>query len=230
MKPASVTTTAFSKKVSELEKTVEAVKLTPGHGVAGRHATRSLLDALSGNKEPGMFGRMFPKLAAGGIRRQASGAWQCDARRQSGRCGWRQSPHPSGYTYFGQFVDHDISLDLTSLGDKEKDPLGIENFRTQSIDLDCVYGLGKEAKVRGDGLRLGPVGSTIISGVFVGLVHGDQNSFLWQVKNWKPNGVPSEKAGQFTMVVWIAFRPCQSTPVEGGRARLIQRIFLAGLS
>ena len=51
---------------------------------------------------------------------------------------------PSGFTYFGQFVDHDITLDLTSLGDKEKDPLGIENFRTPSVDLDCVYGLGPD--------------------------------------------------------------------------------------
>jgi hypothetical protein len=46
------------------------------------------------------------------------------------------------------------------------------------------YYILKEAKVRHDGLRLGPVGSTIISEVFVGLVHGDHNSFLWQVKNW----------------------------------------------
>ena len=51
---------------------------------------------------------------------------------------------PAGFTYFGQFIDHDITLDLTSLGDKEKDPLGIENFRTPSVDLDCVYGLGPD--------------------------------------------------------------------------------------
>ena len=57
------------------------------------------------------------------------------------------------------------------------------------------YYILKEAKVRHDGERLGPVGSTIISEVFVGLVHGDQNSFLWQVKNWKPT-LPSADAGQ----------------------------------
>ena len=43
--------------------TANALKVTPGHGVAGRHATRELLDALSGNKDPGMFGRMLPTLA-----------------------------------------------------------------------------------------------------------------------------------------------------------------------
>ena len=55
---------AFAETVAKLEAaattTANAVKVTPGHGVAGRHATRELLDALSGNKDPGMFGRMFP--------------------------------------------------------------------------------------------------------------------------------------------------------------------------
>jgi hypothetical protein len=57
---------AFAATVAKLEAapatTANAVKTTPGHGVAGRHATRQLLDALSGNKDPGMFGRMFPML------------------------------------------------------------------------------------------------------------------------------------------------------------------------
>ena len=48
------------------------------------------------------------------------------------------------------------------------------------------YYILKEAKVRHNGERLGPVGSTIISEVFVGLVHGDQNSYLWRHANWKP--------------------------------------------
>ena len=56
--------TALAKTVAKLEATAtvtdNAVKVTPGHGVAGRHPTRKLLDALSGNKDPGMFGRMFP--------------------------------------------------------------------------------------------------------------------------------------------------------------------------
>ena len=70
----------------------------PGHGVAGRHATRELLDALSGNKDPGMFGRMFPNLAAAqGQRRQAAGARQRDDRHQSRRSGRQQSEHPGRF-------------------------------------------------------------------------------------------------------------------------------------
>ena len=43
---------------------------------------------------------------------------------------------PAGFTYLGQFVDHDITLDLTSIGEKQRDPLATENFRTPSLDLE----------------------------------------------------------------------------------------------
>ena len=139
----------FAAKVTSLETTPaivsNAIKTTPGHGVAGRHATRALLDALSGNKDPGMFGRMFPQLAPlnvsdAKLQVLADAMKDPDPGSQTGN-----NPNiPAGFTYFGQFVDHDITLDLTSLGDKEKDPLGIENFRTPSVDLDCVYGLGPD--------------------------------------------------------------------------------------
>ena len=49
---------------------------------------------------------------------------------------------PAGYTYFGQFVDHDLTLDKTSIGEAEADPDAVSNFRTAALDLDCVYGNG----------------------------------------------------------------------------------------
>jgi hypothetical protein len=58
---ASLAVTIAKLKI-EATAAANAVKTTPGHGVAGRHPTRALLDALSGNKDPGMFGRMFPML------------------------------------------------------------------------------------------------------------------------------------------------------------------------
>ena len=48
------------------------------------------------------------------------------------------------------------------------------------------YYILKEAAARADSKRLGPVGSRILSEVFVGLVHGDHKSFLWQRSNWTP--------------------------------------------
>ncbi|MGF1538155.1 MAG: heme peroxidase family protein [Elainellaceae cyanobacterium] len=52
---------------------------------------------------------------------------------------------PAGYTYLGQFIDHDITSDPTPLGkDGTVDPDSISNQRTPSLDLDCLYGNGPE--------------------------------------------------------------------------------------
>lgn len=56
---------------------------------------------------------------------------------------------PSAYTFFAQFVDHDITLDVTTMlhgsprttAEIEKLP----NLRSPSLDLDSVYAFGPEA-------------------------------------------------------------------------------------
>ncbi len=52
---------------------------------------------------------------------------------------------PLGYVFLGQFIDHDITLDVTSSFDQINDPDAIRNFRTPTLDLDCIYGGGPEA-------------------------------------------------------------------------------------
>lgn len=54
-------------------------------------------------------------------------------------------PADAGMTFLGQFVDHDITLDVTSALGARIDPATIPNIRTPSLDLDCVYGAGPEA-------------------------------------------------------------------------------------
>ncbi len=49
---------------------------------------------------------------------------------------------PAGYTYFGQFVDHDITFDPASSLTRQNDPDGLTDFRTPRFDLDSVYGRG----------------------------------------------------------------------------------------
>ena len=49
---------------------------------------------------------------------------------------------PAGYTYFGQFVDHDITFDTSSSIDSPQDANTITNMRRPSLDLDNVYGRG----------------------------------------------------------------------------------------
>jgi hypothetical protein len=49
---------------------------------------------------------------------------------------------PAGYTYLGQFIDHDITFDPTSQLQKFNDPDALTNFRTPRYDLDSLYGRG----------------------------------------------------------------------------------------
>ena len=48
----------------------------------------------------------------------------------------------AGYTYFGQFIDHDITFDPASSLQQQNDPDALIDFRTPRLDLDCVYGRG----------------------------------------------------------------------------------------
>ena len=100
----------------------------------------------------GRFGRMFRTLSPfepdnGDLERLAQmmveeerppeGGWQ------PGRVEERDNPEiPAGFTYLGQFVDHDITFDPVSNLDRQNDPDGLENFRTPRYDLDSVYGRG----------------------------------------------------------------------------------------
>lgn len=85
------------------------------------------------------FGRMFPNLPA---------AYEPgDAEIATIATSMTDTTHlvadiPAGFTYFGQFVDHDITMDATGLADAERDPKATVNFRTPTFDLDSVYGSG----------------------------------------------------------------------------------------
>ena len=50
---------------------------------------------------------------------------------------------PSGFTYVGQFLDHDLTLDATPLGDANIDIAAMVNGRTPRLDLDSMYGGGR---------------------------------------------------------------------------------------
>lgn len=51
----------------------------------------------------------------------------------------------AGVTFFGQFLDHDITLDPRSPLLERSDPKKTTNFRTAAFDLDSVYGSGPDA-------------------------------------------------------------------------------------
>ncbi|HEY6511112.1 MAG TPA: heme peroxidase family protein [Burkholderiaceae bacterium] len=95
--------------------------------------------------KPGRFGLMFPELA--------NVPWTTgnSARDDEIALELGKSMHaPSrnagviaaGFTYFGQFVDHDITFDPTSLGENAVDIGDLVNFRSPALDLDSLYGSG----------------------------------------------------------------------------------------
>jgi hypothetical protein len=51
---------------------------------------------------------------------------------------------PAGYTYLGQFIDHDITFDPASSLQGQNDPDALVDFRTPALDLDNIYGRGPD--------------------------------------------------------------------------------------
>lgn len=49
---------------------------------------------------------------------------------------------PAGFTYVGQFVDHDVTMDVSSSIGESTDARTINNMRSPALDLDSLYGRG----------------------------------------------------------------------------------------
>lgn len=116
------------------------------HGVNVRGASNVALSPLF----EGRFGRMFRRLPACPhypTELLATLAEQMREADQPGGWGGTAQPLdnpriPAGYTYLGQFIDHDITFDPASSLDRRNDPDALTNFRTPRFDLDSLYGSG----------------------------------------------------------------------------------------
>jgi hypothetical protein len=73
-----------------------------------------------------------------------------------------------GYTYFGQFVGHDLTYDFTPLAGPYAEPEATPNFRTATFDLDHVYAgrpAGSPYLYEGEeGAETFKIGATVPSG------------------------------------------------------------------
>ena len=98
------------------------------------------------------FGRLFPSLSAATYgdapAEEAANLGALAAAMVSSFDPPKDGPDPeeSGipalYTYFGQFIDHDLTFDPDGSFQKLKDPEARLDFRTPAFDLDNVYGRG----------------------------------------------------------------------------------------
>ncbi|HEX8436750.1 heme peroxidase family protein, partial [Archangium sp.] len=108
----------------------------------------------------GRFGRLFPELpvfasdtpvirdalsklgALGGLMDAKD---PIAGQPQPGASNEDNATISAGFTFFGQFIDHDLTFDPTSSLERQNDPEALENFRTPSLELDNVYGSGPRA-------------------------------------------------------------------------------------
>lgn len=98
----------------------------------------------------GRFGRMFrrlPPLAP--LPNDVLLALSEQMREPTAPVSWGGTPAdldnpdiPAGYTYLGQFIDHDITFDPTSSLQRLNDPDALVDFRSPRFDLDSIYGSG----------------------------------------------------------------------------------------
>ncbi|MEL6570732.1 MAG: peroxidase family protein [Pseudomonadota bacterium] len=136
----------------------------PGHGM---HKTEVINGAPANDSSTGFrFSRLFPNapgfnispdaaLALGAAMTSVADAPNGDPLSR------RDSPIPAGYTYFGQFIDHDITRDVTGDDDALSDGMppamtALRQFRSPTLDLDSVYGATPADSKGGTSPRTGP--------------------------------------------------------------------------
>jgi hypothetical protein len=106
-----------------------------------------------------MFGRMFPKLppyiapddtaltalTAAGTTALPGPLFDTNVSAPINPNDDNPNNVPSFFTYFGQFLDHDMTLDTLPLPTEFVDPTTITNNRDPRLNLDTVYGGGPDA-------------------------------------------------------------------------------------
>lgn len=208
----------------------------PLHGFA----PRSLVNPPAGQfARPGKFGRLFPTLPPLTPSPEALvelGKAMIEGAPTAAHPNDPADPGnnplvPAGYTYLGQFVDHDITLDTTPLQEAQVDPLAVHNFRTPALELDSVYGLGPdvtpflyERPAPGQPIEKFLIGRTRVGGGDPGI-------------NPKMRDLPRAPGSQFALIgdprndenlvvqqLHLAFLKFHNKVVDGLRAGTIPRI------
>lgn len=158
----------------------------------------ALLAFSAGAAPQQTFGRLFPDLPPYNAPDDATLDALTAAKTTSGADGpmfdagnaSENNPDnvPAFFTYFGQFLDHDMTLDSLPLPADTVDPSTIPNDRDQRLNLDSVYGTrknpnpalyeadGKHLKVNGRDLPRTQNGVAII-----GDPRNDENQIIAQI-------------------------------------------------
>jgi len=127
---------------SDLARDRDGRRQDPDSEGGARHGIAAPRGLSAGPGSPsGRFTRMFPLLQRHDPGLDAIDVL-VDRLRGSSKLPEIQTEIPAGFTYLGQFVDHDITYDATSKIERDNDPDALVNFRTPRLDLDSLYGAG----------------------------------------------------------------------------------------
>lgn len=137
-----------------------------GEGFVGGEQQEALLGPGDANERAFRFGRMFGGLGA--FRPTTEALTELGLAMDEAANATDHPDLPAGFTYLGQFIDHDITFDKTDgIPDAMLDEREIVQGRSPSLDLDSVYGRGpaleEKALYEADKLHL-RVGSTTALG------------------------------------------------------------------
>ena len=120
-------------------------ELAPAQTPARSHGdvVRGLQKVPESRLAQGRFGRMFRTLPPLSLSEAAVRAIAVRMAEGDTSGTTQDNPDiPAGYTYLGQFLDHDLTFDPASSLERQNDPDALTNFRTPRFDLDSVYGRG----------------------------------------------------------------------------------------
>ncbi|HXU60769.1 MAG TPA: hypothetical protein VN962_03650, partial [Polyangia bacterium] len=174
-----------------------------------RHGRIRGLDRIVVSAAPGgRFGRMFPALPPAEFDAPmlkdlavAMSADPDDETPEDQIDPEENAGISAGYTYFGQFIDHDLSFDPASSLQQQNDPDALEDYRTPRFDLDCVYARGPDDQpylYERDGSRTlmllgpplrefspslprGPAGADGVARALIGDPRNDENVIVGQL-------------------------------------------------
>lgn len=120
--------------------------MSNNHGMGKLKGIEHFCNPMKDQTRRDRFGRMFPELSPAFtsvdvLKEIGAIDGPMDGGDNANRTG---QDVDVGHVFFGQFVDHDITLDLESSlgGNAEASEIG--NTRTPTLDLDCIYGAGPD--------------------------------------------------------------------------------------
>jgi hypothetical protein len=130
----------FAGPASAAQQTTQGGVAAGGTSIPTKHGAplRGIELVTKDRSLEGRFGLMFKRLQAFEPPDELLNGLAATMAESGGNV--NNPDLPAGFTFLGQFIDHDLTLDTTPLSLQQQDPDALTNFRSARYDLDSVYG------------------------------------------------------------------------------------------